>query len=425
MDYFDTYTHILKEELILAQGCTEPIAIALAAAKCRETLGREAETICVNLSGNMIKNVQGVIIPGTKDLKGVALAAILGMLVGRPQKQLEILQGLMPDTLEKAKKLEAKGICSVHHKSTSDKLYIEVMMTAAGESARVEVVHTHTNFAAIEKNGEKLAYNPCAESEFNTSIADRTTLTVERIIAYADKVEMAVIAPIFKTQVAHNLKIAEEGLAGDYGLSTGKILLKHASGSIKEKMKAYAAGGSDARMSGCDLPVVINSGSGNQGLTIAAPVFVYAKENGFDDHALYRALAVANLVPIHIKTRIGRLSAFCGAVTAGIGVGCAIAYLNGGGLKMIEDTIKNGIADLTGVICDGAKPSCAVKIASSVDAAVMTYQLAAEGKTVEPGTGIIYDTAEATIKNVGDLASEAMIETDELILKIMTDNTDN
>ena len=422
MKIFETYTHILKEELILAQGCTEPIAIALAAAKCRETLGCEAEAITVNVSGNMIKNVQGVIIPGTKNLKGVAMSAILGMLVGEPQKQLEILLGLTPEMIEKAKGLEASGVCEVHHKSTKDKLYIEVLMTANEDSARVEVIHTHTNFSAIEKNGKKIAYNPCVESEFITAATDRSTLSVEKIIAYADQVEIEEIAPIFEKQVELNLAISNEGLQGEYGLSTGKVLLKHADGSLKEKMKAYAAGGSDARMSGCDLPVVINSGSGNQGLTIASPVFVYAKENGYDDEALYRALAVANLIPIHIKTRIGRLSAFCGAVTAGIGVGCAIAYLNGDGQKTIEDTIKNGIADLTGVICDGAKPSCAVKIASSVDAAVMAYQLAAEGKTVEPGTGIIYDSAEATIKNVGDLASEAMIETDELILKIMTDN---
>ncbi len=421
MKYFDTFTHILKEELILAEGCTEPIAIALAAAKCRETLGNEAESMTVNLSGNMIKNVQGVIIPGTKNMKGAALSAILGMLVGQPAKQLEILHDLTPDMLERARALEQSGICQVHHKHTSDKLYIEVLMTAGGESARVELVHTHTNFASIEKNGEKLAYNPCAESDFNTPLTDRSALTVERILEYANEVDIETIAPIFAAQVAYNLRIAEEGLNHDYGLSTGRILLQHADGSVKEQMKAYAAGGSDARMSGCDMPVVINSGSGNQGLTIAAPVFVYAREKGIEEATLYRALAVANLVPIHIKTRIGRLSAFCGAVTAGIGVGCAIAYFNGGGLKLIEDTIKNGIADLTGVICDGAKPSCAVKIASSVDAGMMAYQLAAEGKSVEPGTGIIYDTAEATIRNVGDIASEAMLETDELILKIMTD----
>jgi len=421
VSYFNTYTRILNEELILAEGCTEPIAIALAAAKCRETLGAEPQHIAVGVSGNMIKNVQGVIIPGTKNMKGVALSAILGMLVGQPQKQLEILQGLTPDILERAKTLDDQNICTVSHVRTNDKLYVKVVMTRQDQTALVEIVHTHTNISNIEKNGEKLAYNPCAETEFNTPVTDRTSLSVEKIIAYASQVDMAVIEPIFKAQVAHNLKIANEGLNKDYGLNTGRILLKQANGSVKEKMKAYAAGGSDARMSGCDLPVVINSGSGNQGLTIAAPVYVYAKENHFDDEAMYRALAVANLVPIHIKTRIGRLSAFCGAVTAGIGVGCAIAYLNGGDHKMIEDTIKNGIADLTGMICDGAKPSCAVKIASSVDAAVMSYQLAAEGKSVESGTGIIYDTTEATIKNVGDIASEAMVETDELILKIMTD----
>lgn len=423
MSYFDIYTNILNEELILAEGCTEPISIALAAAKCRETLDQEAEKINIYVSGNIIKNAQGVIIPGTKDMKGVALSAILGMLVGQPEKQMEILHGLTPDIVARARTLNATGICTVNHKKSTEKLYIEVIMTCKKESARVEVIHTHANFSNIERNGEKIAYNPCASTEFNTSLNDRTALSVEKILTYTNEVEINVIAPIFEAQILYNLKIAREGLNNEYGLNTGRVLLKHAHGSVKEKMKAYAAGGSDARMSGCDMPVVINSGSGNQGLTIAVPVYIYAKENGISDELIYRALAIANLIPIHIKTRIGRLSAFCCAVTAGIGVGCAIAYLNNGGLKMIEDTIKNGIADLTGVICDGAKPSCAVKIASSVDAAVMAYQLAAEGKAVEPGTGIISDTIEETIKNVGGIAAEAMIETDELILKIMTDKS--
>lgn len=418
---FDVYTNILNEELILALGCTEPIAIALACAKCVDTLGKRPDSIEINVSGNIIKNVQGVIIPGTKNLRGVELSGILGMVVGEPKKQLEILQDISKEQIDEAVRLNEQGMCKVNHKKTKAKLYIEIIMKKEQESALVEVMHLHTNITKIEKNGERIAYNPCQEDDFNSSLTDRTLLSVKKILEYADNVDIETIEPIFKNQVEHNLKIVQEGLNNNYGLNTGKILLKHAHGSVKEKMKAYAASGSDARMSGCDLPVVINSGSGNQGLTITSPIYIYAKEMNIREERQYRSLAVANLVPIHIKTRIGRLSAFCGAITAGIGVGCAITYLNGGTLKNIEDTIKNGLANLTGVICDGAKPSCAMKIASSVDAAMMSYQLAIESKAVEAGTGIIYNTAEETIENVANIASDAMTQTDELILKIMTD----
>ncbi|QUH29240.1 L-cysteine desulfidase family protein [Vallitalea guaymasensis] len=417
---FDIYTDILKEELILALGCTEPIAIALASARCVEVLGQNPDEILVNVSGNIIKNVQGIIIPGTKNLMGVEFSALLGMIIGKSTKQLEILQGLTDDIIQKSIELHDKKICTVYHVKEKPKLYIEIIMKKDGQWAEVEVIHQHTNVTSLKKNGKNLIYNPCKEEEFNSSLTDRTTLTIKSIVDYISNVDLKIIRPIFKNELDYNIAIAKNGLNNDYGLNVGKTLLHNAKDSIKEKMKAFAAGGSDARMSGCDLPVVINSGSGNQGLTITSPIFIYAKENSIDNEKLYRALAIGNLIPIHIKTRIGRLSAFCGAITAGIGVGCAVTYLNGGTLKNIEDTIKNSIANLTGVICDGAKPSCAIKIASSIDAALMASELAMEGKVVQSGTGIIYDSVEKTIENMSRIACDAMLETDDMILKIMT-----
>lgn len=415
------YTNILKEELVMALGCTEPIALALAGAKCAETLGSEPDSIEINVSGNIIKNVQGVIIPGTKSLKGIELSVLLGTVAKHSGKQLEVLNGLEEGQIKKALAMKANGICQVNHAKGKPKLYIEIIMRKGDQEALVEVMHQHTHITKIQKNGKNIVYNACQEEDFNSTLTDRSLLTIDDILEFANTVDMQMIRPILSTQIDNNLRIVEEGFNRQYGLNTGRILLDAAGGSVKEKMKAYAASGSDARMSGCDLPVVINSGSGNQGLTIASPIYIYCKEMSISEDRMYRALAVANLIPIHLKTRIGRLSAFCGAVTAGVGVGTALTYLSHGSVKQVEDTIKNCLADLTGVICDGAKPSCAIKIASSVDAAFMAHQLAMHGSVVEAGTGIIYREVEETIKNMADIAHDAMVETDEMILRIMVD----
>ena len=420
-EMYKTYTNILKEELVMALGCTEPIALALAGAKCAETLGIEPTSVTVNVSGNMIKNVQGVIIPGTDRLKGIELSVLLGAVAMNSGKQLEVLKGLSQDQIQKALTMKDEGICTVHHAKGKPKLYIEVIMKSGDQEALVEVMHQHTHITRIQKNGENVSYNACQEEEFNSKVSDRSMLSIDNIIEFANTVDIEMIKPVLSMQVENNLRIVKEGFNEKYGLNAGRILLDAANGNIKEKMKAYGASGSDARMSGCDLPVVINSGSGNQGLTIATPIYIYCQEMSISEDRMYRALSIANLVPIHLKTRIGRLSAFCGAVTAGVGVGSALTYLNRGTVKQIEDTIKNSLADLTGVICDGAKPSCAIKIASSVDAAYMAHQLAMEGSVVEAGTGIIYGEVEATIKNLADIAHDAMAETDQMILKIMVD----
>jgi len=418
-EMYKTFTKILREELITALGCTEPIALALAGAKCIETLGEEPDSIEINVSGNIIKNVQGVIIPGTSQLKGIELSVLLGAVVKNSKKKLEVLSCLTTEQIDKAKALKDSGICQINHIKGKPKLYIEVVMKKGDSYAIVEIMHQHTNITRISKNGENIIYNPCQEEEFNSALTDRSLLSIKNILDYASNVEIDEIKPFLSSQVSNNLNIATEGFNNDFGLSTGRILLENANGSVKERMKAFASSGSDARMSGCDLPVVINSGSGNQGLTISSPVYSYCKDLHISEDRMYRALVVANLIPIHLKTRIGRLSAFCGAVTAGIGVGTALTYLAGGTNKQIGDTIKNSLANLTGVICDGAKPSCAIKIASSVDAAYMAHQLAMKGKVVESGTGIIYGNIEDTIKNMAEIAHDAMVETDDMILKIM------
>lgn len=414
------FVQILKEELVHAQGCTEPIALALAGAKCKEVLGATPIKIEVVASGNIVKNVQGVIIPGTTTLKGVEAAVILGALGGSPDKDLEVLQTITKDNIKETETLIKSKICKVSILETKAKLHFIVKMQSEDGCASIEIMHTHTNIVKVLKNGEEMLFNPCTQDNFNSSLTDRAILTVEKIFKFAKNVDIDLVKDILADQVACNYKIAKEGLANNYGLNVGSTLLKHSEGSIKEKLKAFGSSGSDARMSGCDLPVVINSGSGNQGLTVTSPIYIYAIEKNVDDEMLYRSLVVANLIPIHIKTKIGRLSAFCGAVTAGIGVGSGLAFMDGASCEVMKNTIKNAIANLTGMICDGAKPSCAIKIASSIDAAYMAYQLAKEGMVVQYGTGIISDCIEETINNVTDIASKGMNSTDLLILDIMT-----
>ena len=327
MELYTTYTKILEEELITALGCTEPIALALAGAKCVEVLGENPDSVEINVSGNIIKNVQGVIIPGTKDLKGVEMSVLLGLVVAQSSKKLEVLNGLTEMQIQRALELKDLNICTVNHAKDKPKLYIEIIMRKDDQSALVEVMHQHTNITKIIKNDEQLLYNPCMEEDFNSSLTDRTKLSIKGIIDYAKNTPLDNLKSILENQVEKNTQIANEGINNDYGLNTGKSLLKFADKSIKERMKAYGSAGSDARMSGCDLPVVINSGSGNQGLTIASSVYSYCRDKEIDEEQMYRALAIANLIPIHLKTKIGRLSAFCGAVTAGVGVGCAVTFL--------------------------------------------------------------------------------------------------
>ncbi|XMB85966.1 L-serine ammonia-lyase, iron-sulfur-dependent, subunit alpha [Mycoplasmatota bacterium WC44] len=420
-DLYESFLSILDEELVIALGCTEPTAFALAAAKCREVLGDFPDEIIVRASGNMIKNVQGVTIPHTKGLKGIRNVTLLGTLVGDSSLGLKVLEAVTDKHLEEVTELKHAGICGYIRKETKAKLYVEVTMRKNDQKASVELMHTHTNITRVVKNGVQITHNPCSENDFNSSLTSRSELSVSRIYDFIKNVDYIRLKEILEKQLIYNNQISQEGLTNDWGISVGKTIknCSHTS-QISDEMRAAAAAGSDARMSGCDLPVVINSGSGNQGMTIGVPIHVYSEIKKIDEETKYRALAMANLIPIHIKTSIGRLSAFCGAVTAAIGVGCAITYLEGGKLKQVENTIRNSVANLTGVICDGAKSSCALKIAASLDAAFIAKELSLHDRVVENGTGIISDDIEVTISNMANIAADGMNETDEMIIDIMS-----
>lgn len=419
-EMYENFLNILDEELVIALGCTEPTALALAGAKAKEVLGAFPEKIIVRASGNMIKNVAGVTIPQSGGRRGIEVAVILGALVGTGEYGLKVLEYLTEEDLSKVDSIKNSDIVSVERKLTDAKLYVEVEMFAGDDSSLVELMHTHTNITKVIKNGRQIIHNPCSLTDFNSSLTSREELSIERIYNFVNEVDYKRLVPILEKQLTYNMKISKEGLSNDWGLGVGRAILGCSHGTqVSDKMRAGAAAGSDARMSGCDLPVVINSGSGNQGMTVGIPIQVYCDHWGIDDEKKYKALAMANLVPIHIKTSIGRLSAFCGAVTAAIGVGAAITYLSSGTLEHINNTIKNSVANLTGVICDGAKPSCALKIAASLDASFVAMKVSMQGKVVEPGTGIVKESVEETIENMAHIASDAMNETDEMIIDIM------
>jgi L-cysteine desulfidase len=416
---YSQYTQILKEELIPALGCTEPICIAYASAKARQTLGEFPEMAIVESSGNIIKNCKGAIVPNTGSLKGIAAAAVIGIVGGDPDKKLEVLSGVTSENVARAKEILKTDFCRVKLLTTPALLHVIVTVKSAGHSALVEIVHTHTNIVRIEKDGQTIFEKPYDPKKFNDSMTDRSVLNVKDIKEFADTVQLSELSDLIERQIDCNSRISEEGLKHPYGVQVGYNLRKYYGDDVKIKAKAAAAAGSDARMSGCTLPVVINSGSGNQGMTVSLPVIEYAKYLKVSHEKLIRALILSNLIAIHQKTGIGRLSAYCGAVSAACGSGAGITYLYGGTYEQICRTITNTLADIPGIVCDGAKPSCAAKIASSVDAAIMAHCLSMANKSFQPGDGIIESNVEETIENVGILGREGMKETDEEILKLM------
>ncbi|MFU0784582.1 serine dehydratase subunit alpha family protein [Clostridium sp.] len=422
MDEF--YLDIMKEELIPAFGCTEPIAIAYASAKARDVLGCMPESIEVECSGNIIKNVKSVIVPGTKNMKGVDTSAVLGIVGGNADKVLEVLSEINEKHLEITKTILEKKTCKVKLAKGVENLYIKVSVVKGEKQATVTIADSHTNIIEITKNGKVLFKSDKKADkkiESNAIYRDRSKMSIEGIYKFINNVDVKKLEKVLEKQIELNVKIAKEGLKNNYGVNVGRTLIKMNGEQVANLAKAYAASGSDARMSGCELPVVINSGSGNQGLTVSLPVIVYAKQLKAPKEKLYRALALSNLVSIHIKSGIGKLSAFCGAVSAAAGAGAAIAYLNDGSYKVISDTIINTLADVSGIVCDGAKPSCAAKIASAVDSAIMGYQMAAQGSVFNPGEGLIKDDIEKTLKSICRMAKEGMKETDIEILTIMNE----
>lgn len=422
---YQDYVNILKEELVPAMGCTEPIAIAYAAAVLRETLGRPAERMEVEASGNIIKNVKSVFVPGTGGLRGIPAAAAAGMAAGDPSLDLEVLSQI--GEAEQARIREYLARTPITVRLADSPLIFDILVRAwAGEdSALVRIANYHTHIVRIEKNGAILKDLP-VQAAAEEGLTDKSALSVRGILEFAREADLSDVEETLSRQIRFNTAIAQEGLRGDYGANIGQVLLSAYGDDVKIRAKAMAAAGSDARMNGCGLPVVIVSGSGNQGLTASLPVIEYAKELGADQETLYRALLVSDLITIHLKAEIGRLSAYCGAVSAGCGSGAGIAYLYGKDkpeealLKDVSHTIVNSLAVVSGMVCDGAKASCAAKIASAVDAGILGFTMYQQGQQFRGGDGIISKGVEETIHNIGLLATQGMRETDREILDIMT-----
>lgn len=417
---YDQYISILKEELMPAMGCTEPISIAYISACVKKALGCLPESVEAVLSGNIIKNVKSVIVPNTGGMRGIAVAVAAGMVAGRADKMLEVIAGVGEDRFAEIRDFAERVPVHVTYADESKGVfYIEIIARAGEHTARGIIKDTHTNVVCVERDGVDLGVGH-GKTACEGKETDRSVLTVEGIVEFADMLRIEDVEEILSRQIEANMAIAEEGLRHKYGANIGKVILSCAAeGDLNARAKAYAAAGSDARMNGCDMPVVINSGSGNQGLTCSVPVIVFARAMNADKDTLYRALAVSNLVTIHLKAGIGTLSAYCGAVSAGAGCGAGIAYLKGGRFKQIAHTIVNAIAVDSGIICDGAKASCAAKIASAVEAGLLGLEMYEQGNQFFGGDGIVSKGVENTIQNVSQLARIGMHETAQEIIDIM------
>jgi len=414
------YIDILKEELRPAMGCTEPIAIAYAAAKARAVLGVMPERVLVEVSGNIIKNVKSVVVPHTGGLRGIPAAAAAGTVAGDADAELEVLSRVTEQEIAAMSDFLQKTPIEVRHADTGH--IFDIMITAyhGSDSAFVRIVDYHTNMVSVKRNGEALVEKEIVTRE--DGLTDRTCLSIEGIVDFADSVDVEDVREVLERQIEYNMAIAEEGLRHSYGANIGKTVLRGREYDINYKMRAYAAAASDARMNGCELPVVINSGSGNQGITASVPVIIYARETGKTHEELLRALCVSNLVTTHLKTGIGRLSAYCGAVSAGCGAGAGVAYLKGGRFEMIAHTVVNAVAVDSGIVCDGAKASCAAKIASAVDAGLLGLAMYEDGNQFFGGDGIVKKGVENTIASVGRLARFGMEQTDKEIIHLMMES---
>ena len=420
-ELYSKYVRILKEELVPAMGCTEPIAIAYAVAKARAVLGETPVKGKLEVSGNIVKNAKSVVVPHTGGLKGLKTAFIAGLVSGRPDAQLEVLSELTPNDIEEIKRGVEKFPLEIGVPESAHIFDIAVTLESETHSSQIRIVNSHTNVVLVKKDGKTVT--ECAAEE-ERKCSDRACLNVKSILEFADSVNISDVKETLDRQIEYNMAIAEEGLKGNYGANVGKVLLKSYQPDIKTTAKAYAAAGSDARMNGCELPVVINSGSGNQGITASVPVIVYARGLHIAEEKLYRALCVSNLITVRVKTGVGTLSAYCGAVCAGAGAGCGIAYLLGGGYDEISHTLVNALAIDSGIICDGAKASCAAKISTAVESGILGLNMFYNGGQFFAGDGIVKKGVENTIESVSRLAYVGMRETDKEILKIMLESSD-
>ena len=416
-----SFLAILSEELIAAMGCTEPIALAYAAARGREVLGAAPEKILARCSGNIIKNVRCVRIPNSQGMTGIEAACSLGALCGAPDRLMEVLEAVTPDGVAETVAFLSEKRCHVEYLESPIPLHFIIELSRGNQLVSVEVVHHHTNISSIRKNGVVIYEN----RDFGEAIqpAERSHLNIENIYTFANEVDIEHIRPFALRQIECNMAISERGMVGDYGLGIGKAILKAFPDCRITKAKAYTAAASEARMDGCDMPVIITSGSGNQGIASTVPVIVYARELGIADEQLYRCLIFSSLLTVFQKEYLGKLSAFCGAVSASCAAGAAITYMTGGSVQQIKDTIDNTLANIPGIICDGAKASCAAKIASALDAALLAHSLAMDGKVYEANSGILQDDAGHTISSVGYIGKVGMKQTDAEIVKMMINKT--
>ncbi len=413
---YSIYVQILKEELVMAMGCTEPIAISYACAKATQVLDHLPDRIVVKASGSIVKNVKSVIVPHTNGLKGIEVAAAAGALYGDADAKLEVLSSATREQIEELPEYVQNTNITVQHIEQGHVFDLEIHVYYEQEHASVRIVDTHTNIVQIEKNWQVIFEDKTTSLEHK---ADHSALIMKQIWDFSQTVDIDDVKEILDRQITCNMAIANEGIHNSYGANIGHVILNMDSDCVKTKAKAYAAAGSDARMNGCELPVVINSGSGNQGITCCVPVIVYAKELDCTQEQLYRALVLSNLTAIYIKTGIGTLSAFCGAVSAGAAAGAGIAYLHNGTYKEIQHTIVNALAILSGTICDGAKASCAAKIASSIDAGIMGYYMYKNKQQFYAGDGIVAHSVDETIQNIGTLGSQGMLQTNDKIIEMM------
>ncbi len=420
-ELYQKYIRILREELRPAMGCTEPIALAYAGAKARQLLGAVPEKIRLFVSGNIIKNVKSVVVPNTGGLHGMAAAVCAGILLGDADRELEVISAIPKERHPELKAYLDTVDLDIQPASAGLVFDIDLYLWAGENTVRLRITNHHTNIVHMEKNGEILLDLPVCESS-EDNLVDKSCLSMEKIVEFADCLDVADVRDTVGRQIQYNMAIAREGIEHSWGANIGTVILRRQGNSVEKQASAWAAAGSDARMSGCEKPVMIVSGSGNQGITASVPVAVYARELEIGEEKLLKAVALSDLVTIHQKAGIGRLSAYCGAISAGCGAGAGIAYLQGGDARAIAHTVVNAIAILSGTICDGAKPSCAAKIAAAVDAGILGYHMYLEDQQFYGGDGIVTKGADNTVYNVGVLAREGMRETDRTILEIMLRN---
>ena len=419
---YDSYLDILREELIPAMGCTEPIAVAYAAAIARDTLGCMPDSTELIVSGNIVKNVKSVVVPNTGGRKGLRTAVAAGLCFGKAEKELEVIADATEQDLAGLDAYLRTADITLKEADSNQPFDLAVLLHKGSDSAYVHIVSHHTNVVCIRKNDTVILEKPFTDDTIQVP-ENRKLLSVEHIVEFADTVDIEDVRPILQRQIDYNLAIAQEGLKGEYGAQIGRILLLSYGNSVHNRAKAWAAAGSDARMDGCEMPVVINSGSGNQGITTSIPVIVYARECAVSEELLFRALVISNLVTIHLKTGIGSLSAYCGATSAGAGAGAGICYLYGGSYEEIAQTIVNALAINSGMICDGAKASCAAKIASAVEAGMLGMRMYMHDSQFFGGDGIVVTGVENTIKAVSSIARDGMRGTDKEVIKLMMSTT--